>query len=117
MQKAANKAYVSGRKLEKYQQEREKALNKKQELAVISEMPGEAGTFYGARSSDLLIGGGAEEMKMPADKKGKAKAVAMNSDDDDDSAEDLDSDDLEDEIQDNVGELLQQQAQFLAPVQ
>jgi hypothetical protein len=100
---------------------------------VIEEKAGEAGTLYDIPSGLLMSG----EQKLAAavdkdgdvmmatsmvpqteDKKEQKKAALFsavaenNSDDESDaSAEDLDSDDLEDEIQDNVGEILSMQHQ------
>lgn len=67
------------------------------------------------KDGDFVMGGAAaaEERKSSVfgGKKGKAHHESEDESDGDDnlSAEDLDSDDLEDEIQDNVGEMLQLQ--------
>ena len=63
-----------------------------------------------------------EEKKMGASMISKSKKAQAREeeDEDEDSAEDLDSDDLEDEIKDNMGDMLQfqiQQEQMMAPPQ
>ena len=128
MQKASNKAYISGRKLEKYQQERERMQKEQRQLAVIEERMDDAGTLMEIKSEMLLqdIDGDAvmksEEKKMGASMISKSKKAQAREeeDEDEDSAEDLDSDDLEDEIKDNMGDMLQfqiQQEQMMAPPQ
>ena len=130
MKRASHKTYVSGRKLEQYQQERGRQISLEVEqqqkkdsvlvvgqLSLIQEMPDEEGTLKEIDS--LILKSGALEadgdMKMAAVEEQKEsvkkKIVAAEESDEDEnaSAEDLDSDELEDEIQDNVGELLQQQ--------
>jgi hypothetical protein len=127
MKRASHKTYVSGRKLEQYQQERGRQISLQVEqqqkkdsvlavgqLSLIQEMPDEEGTLKEIDS--LILKSGALEadgdMKMAAVEEQKEsvkkKIVAAEESDEDEnaSAEDLDSDELEDEIQDNVGELL-----------
>lgn len=123
MKKAANKAYISNRKLEQYQQERERQLQllqKPQQLDVIHEaaaeeshLPSMPSMLSADKDGDVKMVAQTEERKESAHagKKASVMAQADESDEDNLSAEDLDSDDLEDEIQDNVEDLIMQQHQ------
>jgi hypothetical protein len=77
-----------------------------QQLQPIIEQLGEGGTMYDipmqqVQDSDIIM---KPEEKKESDKKVVAKAD--DEDDDDLSAEDLDSDELEDDIKDNADEIL-----------
>ena len=115
MFKASNKTYISGRKLEQYQQQRALMEKQKRQLEVIPEQLGEAGTMYGSmmeikpemlikdREGDFIM---KEEEIKRAEEPSKKKESALEEEDNSDSAEDLDSDDLEDDIKDNAAEIL-----------
>jgi hypothetical protein len=96
MQKASSKAYVSIRKLKKYQEEREKQLQMQHkdplQMSVIQEQVEESNPDIDAKMAD------GEERKMHQ-KEAVAELQAYHSDN---SAEGVDSDDLEDDIKDPV---------------
>lgn len=98
MKKASSKAYVSGRKMERYQQERARIAGSLptvlQPISEQAELESRATLHEGDAVMREAV---AEEMKA-----GPAKKEAELASDDEESAEELDSDDLEDEIKEQA---------------
>ncbi len=113
MQKAVNKAYISGRKLEQYKRERELQqqlqVHNEGGLAVIHESLMEDSN---ADLGQALKNVADVEMKEEA-KRTIKKQMLEEENASDDSGEGVDSDDLDDEIEDNVEQLVMQQQNFM----
>jgi hypothetical protein len=94
MQRASNKAYVSNRKLQKYQEEK---MKQQEKMEVIQEDAVEE-SLADIDMKMPLAGG--EEVKQSDRKRAAFISEVAEDDESDNSAEGVDSDDLEDEIMD-----------------
>ena len=92
MQKASNKAYVSIRKLQKYQEQK---MKQQEKMEVIQEHGVEESLADIEMKMPLA---GAEEVKQSQRKRAAFISEVAEDDESDNSAEGVDSDDLEDEI-------------------
>ena len=92
MQKASSKAYVSIRKLKKYQEERDKQQQRDVQMSVIKEEAEESNPDIEQKMAD-----GGEERKQVEVKEEVGELMAYHSDH---SAEGVDSDDFDDDIKD-----------------
>jgi hypothetical protein len=90
MQKASSKAYVSIRKLKKYQEERDKQQQRDVQMSVIKEEAEESNPDIEPKMAD----GDGEERKQVME---VGELMAYHSDH---SAEGVDSDDFDDDIKD-----------------